>query len=145
MKEIIGNLWNYHTGRSTVVITTNGYIRSDGALVMGRGVAKEALDRFPGINKRLGALVRGLGNHVHHLSDIGIISFPVKHKFFEDADIHLIQVSSIELRELLLMNGLTEVYMPRPGCGNGRLDWANVRHTIEPYLGDLVTIVNNGS
>lgn len=48
MKECQGNIWTY--GADIIVITTNGTVRKDGACVMGRGVAQQALKRFLGVN-----------------------------------------------------------------------------------------------
>jgi hypothetical protein len=32
--------------------------------------------------------------------------------------------------------------MPRPGCGNGKLDWRVVRLILRPYLDDRFTVVS---
>jgi hypothetical protein len=37
--------------------------------------------------------------------------------------------------------GLQTILLPRPGCGNGQLDWAQVGPAIAPLLDDRVTIV----
>lgn len=34
------------------------------------------------------------------------------------------------------------VLLPRPGCGNGKLQWDFVKREIEDLLDDRVTIVN---
>ena len=39
--------------------------------------------------------------------------------------------------------GITRVYMPMPGCSNGRLDWTTqVRPLIEPLLDDRFVIAD---
>jgi hypothetical protein len=50
MKEIAGELWDHHKAGVVIAITTNGYVKGNGACVMGRGCAKEARDSFPGID-----------------------------------------------------------------------------------------------
>jgi hypothetical protein len=83
----------------------------------------------------------------------GIIFMPVKHNWWEKADPELIVQSAHEVvaladREQALYkranesNGHPErvewanIWMPRPGCGNGRLRWEDVKPRIEPILDD---------
>jgi hypothetical protein len=144
MKEAKGNLWTFPADYRA--ITTNGAVRNDGACVMGRGCALEAKTKYPRIPYELGdAIVRG-GNHVHRLS-FGLVSFPVKHHWREQADLGLIERSAMELMDFLwLMSSVRKlpltVVMPRPGCGNGSRDWeSEVRPVIAPVLDDQVTVI----
>lgn len=145
MKETRGNLWDFDA--DFTVITTNGTIKRNGAVVMGRGCAREARDRFPMLDEELGHRLRMTGNHVHVLSS-GIVSFPVKHNWWEQADVALIEQSARELQELGLdMDGafgvsrVASFVMPRPGCGNGGLTWDVVKPIIEPILDDRFTVI----
>ena len=143
MKEARGDLWDYPA--DVVVITTNGTIKSNGACVMGRGCALEATKLFPGIARALGRQIAEHGNHAGRIPmyNIGrkLVSFPVKHAWYEKASIELIERSARELVELAdLWKGCSFV-MPRPGCGNGHLDWADVRPVIEPILDDRFTVI----
>ena len=94
MKEIHANLWEVPADLRA--ITTNGSIRRDGSCVMGRGCAYEAKSRYPGIDQRLGKLIRTYGNRVMRLgayerseasgseaggAGVTIASFPVKHRW----------------------------------------------------------------
>jgi hypothetical protein len=72
-----------------------------------------------------------------------ILSFPVKHNWFEKADMDLIRRSCRELMEVADELGLLEesALLPRPGCGNGKLDWSDVKREIEPILDDRISVV----
>ncbi len=146
MKEARGNLWDFPA--TFRVITTNGTIKRNGAVVMGRGCAMEARDRFPMLDQELGHRIQHSGgNHVHVLSN-GIISFPVKHNWWEQADPELIERSARELQEFALdfdgafgVDSAISFVMPRPGCGNGGLTWDAVKPIIEPILDDRFTVI----
>lgn len=141
MKEIKGDLWTIPA--DTICITTNGYVKANGRAVMGRGCAKEAIERFPIMQRWLGSSIRKYGNHV---CDLGIFmerqfySFPVKHNWWEKADLDLIRRSCIELNERIA--GWNKVLLPRPGCGNGGLRWEDVKPEIAPLLPDNVFVVH---
>lgn len=49
-----GDMWTAYEPADLFLITTNSTIRPDGALVMGRGIARQARDRFPGLAEVLG-------------------------------------------------------------------------------------------
>lgn len=127
MREVTGNLWTYPALYR--IITTNGAVRKDGACVMGRGCAREAAERFPRLPYQLGQHIKQHGNKVCIFLSYHLISFPVKHHWREKADLHLIQESVGTLGEFLdaILDPKDVVVMPRPGCGNGGLDWNNVR------------------
>jgi len=48
MKEIFGNLFKCVKAEA-ICITTNGYVKKNGGVVMGRGCALEATKRWPGV------------------------------------------------------------------------------------------------
>lgn len=141
MKEIIGNLWDFHRQGHWVVITTNGVVRRDGACVMGRGVARQAARKFPHLPYELGAKIKAHGNRVHVFSAYRLITFPVKHRWWEKADISLIAISSQQLQRL----PFRKVYLVRPGCGNGQLDWDEVKPLLEQHLDDRFIVVHCGN
>lgn len=94
--------------------------------------------------------LRRNGNHVGYwgvsftddVTDVEWFAwFPVKHNWFEKADPALIRQSAYELCVLAGKMGWQEVRMPRPGCGNGGLDWGYVKPTIEPLLDDRFVVV----
>ena len=145
MKEIQGNIWDYHDKGYWIVITTNGTVRKDGACVMGRGVALEAKQRFPKFPFELGKRIREDGNIPHHFYNYSLISLPVKHSWYERADLVLIE-SSVKSLVKVCSNFLSArerevVCMVRPGCGNGGLDWKDVKPILEHWLDDKFIVV----
>ncbi len=141
MVEIRGNLWTFHMEGDWVAITTNGDVRGDGHAVMGRGVAWEATVRFPKIAYHLGKLLKREGNFVHCFNTLQLFTFPVKHHWKERADLELILDSAQQLVDYVDDKCIDQVYMVRPGCGNGKLDWSFVKPRIEPLLDDRFVIV----
>lgn len=137
MKEITGNLWDQDA--DIICITTNGSVKKDGSAVMGRGCALEAKNRLPGLDKRLGTLLAEWGNHVGllaHLGDKRLYSFPVKHHWKEKANLELVKNSATEIRKMADLSQATRVVIPRPGCGNGGLQWSQVKLLISEILSD---------
>lgn len=142
MKEIKGDLWT--TPADVICITTNGSVQSNGKAVMGRGCALEAKTKFPVMEKWLGSSIKKYGNHVVSLGifmERSFFSFPVKHNWWEKADIELIKRSCTELTERI--EPWNKVLLPRPGCGNGRLKWEDVKKVIAPLLPDNVLVISN--
>jgi len=145
MREIRGDIFDLlKTGSfDGFCITTNGYVKSNGECVMGRGIALTCKQKFPDIARVLGTLIRIRGNHVHQLGmykSSVIFSFPVKHNWWEVADIELIRRSCVELTQMLDKLHLESVLLPRPGCGNGKLNWVDVKPVIAELLDDRVIV-----
>ena len=143
MREVAGNIWDYHAKGHWIVITTNGTVRKDGACVMSRGVAKQAAQKFPKLPYELGTAIKEMGNVVHHWGQQGLILFPVKHNWWEKADLVLIEQSVQQLVDLFeqMTDYPTPIYLVRPGCGNGGLDWSVVKPVLEKYLDDRFVVV----
>lgn len=146
MIEVRGNMWKYPA--DVYVITTNGFVKAGGECVMGRGCAMEARDRFPGIAKELGGLILEGGNYPYQLKtadspDKKLWSFPVKHNWWEEADIELIAYSAMSLNlSLSYMDYPTNtIVVPRPGCGNGSLDWEDVKPVLEKVWDDRYHVI----
>ena len=155
MREMAGDLWEVAVAlkADAIVITTNGFVKKNGEAVMGRGVAHQAKTRWPNLPFILGVHLAQGGNQVyplcHAYSPAGpwIISFPVKHNWWERADPELIRVSAAQLLSMTEQPyyAFKTVVLPRPGCNNGRLVWeAVVRPIIAPILDDdRFVVVNN--
>ncbi len=146
MIEAKGDLWELSSKQGIPAITTNGYVKTNGLAVMGRGCAKEATLRFPNIQWRLGFELLRYGNHVLYLREFGergLITFPVKHIWNERADLQLIERSAHELIDLIIPYfSITDtIYLPRPGTGNGRLEWNDVKSILLPILTDQIAVV----
>lgn len=143
MKEVFGDAMVLRRNYTYLCVTTNGFVKKNGEAVMGAGIAKTVnlLSHKHGMNAaaRLGRLITKNGNVVQRIFK-NVIAFPVKHNWWEAADIELIKRSCVQLMELL---GPEEtVLLPRPGCGNGKLQWDFVKREIEGLLDDRVTIVH---
>lgn len=136
MNEQRDDIWAVRNPGDWVVVTTNGTLRGDGGLVMGRGIAKEACSKYPSLQKVLGHAVKQNGLRLEVLETMRLVAFPVKVEFYQKADLDLILRSTIQLVEALpkLFGG--RILMPRPGCGNGKLDWLQVEPIVKHYLTD---------
>ena len=79
--------------------------------------ARQARDKFPGLDRKLGRLIEEHGNRPMRLmrmadgTDLG--SFPVKHTWREQADLDLIEDSARLLVELVDKFGYSTVFLPR--------------------------------
>jgi len=138
MKEAQIELWDVTNGWK--VITTNGSVNKKGLAVMGRGCALEAATRIPMLPKFLAMVLEKTGNKVY-VWDYNIITFPVKHKWNEKADLELIKKSAEELVEIANTLSMAKVYLPRPGCGYGYLAWEIVKKELEPILDDRFIVI----
>lgn len=146
MIERVGlDLWAF--GRDDVdarCITTNGTIKRDGRAVMGKGCAREALLRFRRLDRALARHIERHGNVVGVIQQDDrhppLVAFPVKHAWHEPADLALIEASASQLVSLAIGRGWMRVVLPRPGCGNGGLDWKDVRPRLA-ILDDRFLIV----
>jgi hypothetical protein len=139
MIETTGNIWDY-LGRGIIAITTNGTVSRRGKAVFGAGCARQALERFPGLDVRLGVLLESGGNHVHVLGD-GLVSFPVEETPWSLPDFALIARSARELRDLTDREGWQLVVVPRPGCGGGGLSWSQVRPLVAEWFDDRFLVI----
>jgi hypothetical protein len=144
LKEAFGNLWDfYHDDPNCVVcITTNGFVKSSGEGVMGAGCAKEAAAKWPWLPRRLGMNVLEQGNVLLYLPHIRIVLFPTKKVWWEPSSITLIQQSAAQLKRLASSMTNRTIYLPRPGCSNGKLEWRYVRPKIEPILPHNVVAID---
>jgi hypothetical protein len=102
---------------------------------MGRGCARQAAARFLELPRKLASRISAEGNHVFYFPEYRLITFPVKHNWWEAADSGLIERSARELLKIIEVKKIKEaVYLPRPGCGNGRLNWEDVKKILSPIL-----------
>ena len=142
MKEASGDLWKIGANADAIVITTNGTVKKNGEAVMGRGCAQEAAVRFPDLPKFLGKrLVVFNDVKVFSFGNWTLVTYPVKHEWWQKADMGLIAKSALELVFFAEKHEWENVVMPRPGCGNGGLSWWAVRPILEEVLDDRFTAV----
>lgn len=145
MREVEGDLWAFHAAGHWVVITTNGTVRHDGACVMGRGIALQAKERFPDLPYALGDRLRQHGNRVFAFPRWRIFTFPVKDAWSDRASLPLIRASIEQLIVHADSRRLSEVYLVRPGTGNGRLAWKDVRPALASKLDDRFVVVEKST
>lgn len=143
----LGNMWTAYTTADLFLVSTNSTIRQDGALVMGRGIARQAKERFPGLDAALGRQVQALcGNQgIYGLlvsprwpaAKLG--AFQVKQHYSQPASLELIRRSTAALCAWCADHPDAQVALNFPGIGNGRLRRADVLPIIA-QLPDRVAI-----
>ncbi len=155
MRELTGNIWDLHDSGHWIVITTNGNVKVNGEAVMGRGIALQAKKKYPALPQDLGKALMFRSNKLWSWPEYRIITFPTKHNWRDRSDLQLIEKSCQELvgwleavkdfyadqLRMKIEDGKTHLYMVRPGCSNGGLDWADVKPVLERYLDDRFVVV----
>ena len=145
MLELQGNfdIFSLPQGsHEAICVTTNGILKMNGHAVMGKGIAKQANDRFC-LSEQLGKYLTMYGNRLFFMGNhyfngtnqFSIITFPTKYDWREDSDINLIIKSAEQLVKTCEKFGITKCYLPPVGCGNGNLNW---EHTVKPWLSQIL-------
>ena len=161
MRFLYGDMWKLWQDGGVLVITTNGFVRANGACVMGRGIALQAAKLFPWLPEKLGSYIRKYGNRCFQLSS-HIASMPVKpvssHFGGHNVVTHMAsrycqgdfvpgwackadQAIIVEsCNQLIAMADKFEwkrILLPRPGCGAGELSWhGEIKSLIGAILDD---------
>ncbi|MHB8056391.1 MAG: macro domain-containing protein [Desulfuromonadaceae bacterium] len=141
MLETVGDIWEYGA-TSVIVITTNGSVTRDGRAIFGRGVARQAAIRHPGLAEKLGRLLAEQGSHVFDLG-CGIVAFPVEETPWSLPDLRIVARSAQELRQLADNSGLVRIVVPRPGCGGGGMAWKDVKPILAPWFDDRFIVISH--
>ena len=143
-----GDMWTAYTAVDLFLITTNSTLKQgDRALVMGRGIARQAKERFPGLDAALGRQIQALcGNQgIYGLlisprwPDAKLGAFQVKRDYSQPANLGLIRGSTAALCTWCADHPHAQVALNFPGIGNGRLCREDVLPIIA-QLPDQVTI-----
>ena len=141
-----GDIWSLATElEAWVVVPTNTTIRRDGDAVMGAGMAKDAVDRFPGLAGSLAAHIRKFDSRIYVQNPI--ICLPTKHNWRNPSKIEFVEQGCHELLDLariLTSVGDTHpILLPQLGCGLGGLNWERqVRPLVDSILeGDRFVLV----
>ena len=145
MREIKANIFDMVV--ETIVITTNGIVKRNGEAVMGAGIALEMAKKYPLFPKVFGDKLKKDGNHVSmffvpQVKGRKVITFPVKNHFKEKASLELIEQSCKEIVILADKFELTQIALPRPGCGVGGLKWKDVEPILEKHFDQRFFIVD---
>jgi len=137
-----------------ICFTSNGIVKSNNELVMGAGVAKAFKNRFPIVPKSAGDLVKKNGNICQVVKTMkfagpkedvsntfSIVAFPTKNDWKDKSDLNLIITSAKQLISMADNHGWNKIYLPKPGCLNGQLNWeTQVKSAIKDILDDRVII-----
>ena len=141
-----GNMWNVFGKTELFLITTNPIIRKDGAVVMGRGIAKEVKERFPRfpylMAEQLSRAHPEIDADMHCCSPLATFDeqlmgyFMVKRHWREPA---LKEIIANSVEHLLLLplrygfNSSARIDLNFPGIGYGKLK----REDVLPLLEEL--------
>ena len=66
-----------------------------------------------------------------------IINFPTKRHWRDKSNLRDIELGLSDLKTVINRYEIKSIAIPPLGCGLGGLDWNDVKHTIEFFLGDL--------
>lgn len=133
-----GNLLDAQTDALVNTVNTEG--------VMGKGIALQFKKKFPEMYEAYRAAceageVQPGRMHVFERSDMlrprFIINFPTKRHWRSPARLVDIEAGLAALVAEIRERGIESVAVPPLGCGNGGLDWTEVRPRIEQALGGL--------
>lgn len=139
MREIEGDAWQIPC--DVLCITTNGTVREDGRNIMGGGIARQAVETYPGIDLEYGNMIRHHGHHCFLIRDL--VMFPTKDTIQTPATIKRILESIYDVKLLADVYRWRDILLPRPGSGLGGLSWhMQVRPAIERVLDDRFIIVS---
>ena len=135
-----GNMWDVFGKTGLFLITTNPIIRKDGAVVMGRGIAREAALRFPELpfkfGRRLSPEVVGYQASGDSTGTIGTYEqqevgyFMVKRHWNSPAELSIIEDSVSDLLSWAPYQ-FWRIDLNFPGIGNGKLRREDVLPIIE--------------
>jgi len=128
IKYIIGNL--FESGAQCLVNTVNceGY--------MGKGIAYQFKMRFPNNNKDYVRACKSGELHIgslHHFYEDGtyIVNFPTKDRWREKSKMYYIEEGLDLLVDFIEKKSIISIAIPPLGCGNGGLNWSEVKSLIE--------------
>lgn len=112
--------------------------------VMGKGIALMFKDAFPKNARayeaacRRGEVEIGRMFVTEQLTDPRwLINFPTKKHWRQPSKLEWIVAGLKDLRRVIQNEGISSIALPPLGCGNGGLNWKDVRPQIERALGDL--------
>ena len=144
MKLAQGDMWSVYDRADLFLVTTNGVVTKDGRLVMGAGIAKQACDRFPGLDEALGKAALAAG------APYGLLVSPrwpkaklgvsqTKGEWKAGASPALIDLGTHMLLEWCEEHPTAQVHLNMPGVGLGGLPRELVLPILKP-LPDTVTV-----
>ena len=148
LKEMCMDVWKYATEKNAICILTNDYviesIDDSARNIMGAGIAREALDRNPGLDEVCADCIikNGLELGCDFETKAIMLRFTTKREPWYDSSLDVIENSLKKLVDYMNTNPDKEVLLPRPGCGCGGLDWeSEVKPLCEKYLDKFDNVI----
>lgn len=134
MQYIIGDI--FESPAQTIVNTVNT------VGVMGKGLALHFKQRYPEMFKAYRDVCEqhrlATGNlMIYSAPDHRILLFPTKENWRNPSKIEYIERGLQKFVDTYSDYGITSIAFPRLGCGNGELDWNDVKPVMEHYLQSL--------
>lgn len=117
--------------------------------VMGRGLALQFKQAYPANFRAYQAACRHgevrLGRMFTYETGVPgqpryLVNFPTKGHWRDRSSLDGIRDGLADLRRVILDRGITSIAVPPLGCGNGGLDWHDVRPLIEGALASLTGV-----
>jgi O-acetyl-ADP-ribose deacetylase (regulator of RNase III) len=110
--------------------------------VMGKGIAKAFKDRDPAMFAAYKAicdrkLLQPGKLWLWQGTDGWVLNFPTKIHWRNPSRLEWIEAGLEKFVAEYAKRGIKEISFPRLGCGNGGLDWHDVKPVMEHYLSDL--------
>ena len=158
MEIVEGDLWSEVGKADLILFTANAELDRNGALVMGRGAALEAKQRWPALARALGQSTRGrreyglaFAREMETGSKTKVGCLQVKRAWRDPADLKLIDWSVGKLAAAVakwLANPEHEgrslrvaINYPGIGQGTGGLEEEDVRPILEKHFANLPVVV----
>ena len=138
-----GDIWSRWNHTHLLLVTTNSDVKKDGSLVMGAGIARQARDRFPGIERAFGARVQGYGPSPYGLlvserwpvARLG--AFQSKISWRDPASETVIALGVEKLIAWCRKNYGCRVDLAAPGIGLGNLSFERMEELVRPLPTDV--------
>lgn len=110
--------------------------------VMGKGVAADFRNRYPDMFEQYRKICAQKLLEPGKLwlwkgSDQWILNFPTKRHWRQPSKLEWIDAGLKKFAAEYERRGISEISFPRLGCGNGGLDWNDVRPLMEAHLSEL--------
>ena len=150
MKTVTGDIWTY-AGRAWIVVPTNLVVNSEHRAAMGLGIAAQAREKYPGLDRIYGTFLLMAHEHLPQLFTLftsgkplygGLILFPTKDHWTATARLDYIEQGLQHLTKLPITG---PIVLPFLGIGYGKLAPAPVYALLVQYLTeDRFTLVERG-
>jgi O-acetyl-ADP-ribose deacetylase (regulator of RNase III) len=113
--------------------------------VMGKGVAAEFKRRYPDMYSRYREFCdQGLLDigklHLYRTPNKWVLNFPTKKHWRNPSKLEYVEAGLEKFVDTYTDHGITSVSFPQLGCGNGNLEWRDVRPLMEKYLQKLIPL-----